>query len=161
MQELVRRIPVSKQLIRAAVTLARMTRPTEPDAPAFVREYVEWGAGPRASQYLVLGAKARAALDGRPMADLDDVQAGGAVGAAAPGGHQLRGRGGGPDQRGPGAGADRREGLADRRRRGSGAAGKKRKGPVEGHSPAGLCRVRRAVSSARSTARCGCRRRSR
>ena len=64
MQELVRRIPVSKQLIRAAVALARMTRPTEPDAPAMVREFVEWGAGPRASQYLVLGAKARAALDG-------------------------------------------------------------------------------------------------
>ncbi len=75
MQELVRRIPVSRQLIRAAVTLARMTRPTDGDAPAAVREYVEWGAGPRASQYLVLGAKARAAISGRPMADLDDVRA--------------------------------------------------------------------------------------
>jgi MoxR-like ATPase len=74
LQGLVRRIPVSKGLIRAAVALARMTRPGEPDAPAFVRQYVEWGAGPRASQYLVLGAKARAALDGRPMADLDDVR---------------------------------------------------------------------------------------
>jgi MoxR-like ATPase len=74
MQGLVRRIPVSKQLIRAAVTLARMTRPNEEGAPALVREYVEWGAGPRASQYLVLGAKARAALAGRPMADLDDVK---------------------------------------------------------------------------------------
>jgi MoxR-like ATPase len=75
MQELVRRIPVSRQLVRSAVTLARMTRPADPDAPPFVKEYVEWGAGPRASQYLVLGAKARAALAGRPMADLDDVQA--------------------------------------------------------------------------------------
>ncbi len=75
MQRLVRRIPVSKGLIRAAVLLARMTRPTDADAPALVREYVEWGAGPRASQYLVLGAKARAAMDGRPMADLDDVKA--------------------------------------------------------------------------------------
>ncbi len=75
MQGLVRRIPVSKTLIGAAVALARMTRPAEPDAPAFVREYVEWGAGPRASQYLVLGAKARAALAGRPMADLEDVRA--------------------------------------------------------------------------------------
>ena len=74
MQGLVRRIPVSKQLIRAAVTLARMTRPNEEGAPALVREFVEWGAGPRASQYLVLGAKARAALSGRPMADLDDVK---------------------------------------------------------------------------------------
>jgi MoxR-like ATPase len=75
MQGLVRRIPVSRGLIRAAVTLARMTRPKENGAPAMIREFVEWGAGPRASQYLVLGAKARAAMDGRPMADLDDVRA--------------------------------------------------------------------------------------
>jgi MoxR-like ATPase len=74
MQQLVRRIPVSRQLVRAAVALARMTRPADADAPAFVREYVEWGAGPRASQYLVLGAKARAALSARPMADLDDLR---------------------------------------------------------------------------------------
>jgi MoxR-like ATPase len=74
MQSLVRRIPVSRSLIRAAVSLARMTRPADPDAPAFMKEYVDWGAGPRASQYLVLGAKARAALAGRPMADLDDVR---------------------------------------------------------------------------------------
>ena len=74
MQDLVRRIPVSKQLVRASVALARMTRPGDTDAPAFIREFVEWGAGPRASQYLVLGAKARAALAGRPMADLDDVR---------------------------------------------------------------------------------------
>ena len=75
MQGLVRRIPVSKGLVRSAVSLARMTRPGDAQAPAFVREYVEWGAGPRASQYLVLGAKARAAMAGRPMADLDDVKA--------------------------------------------------------------------------------------
>jgi MoxR-like ATPase len=74
MQDLVRRIAVSKQLVRAAVALTRMTRPGEADTPPLVREYVEWGAGPRASQYLVLGAKARAALDGRPMADLEDVR---------------------------------------------------------------------------------------
>ena len=74
MQGLVRRIPVSKGLIRAAVTLARMTRPVEADAPAVVKEYVDWGAGPRASQYLVLAAKARAAMAGRPLADLDDVR---------------------------------------------------------------------------------------
>jgi MoxR-like ATPase len=73
-QQLVRRIPVSKGLVRAAVSLARMTRPGDGQAPAFIKEYVEWGAGPRASQYLVLGAKARAAMDGRPMADLDDVR---------------------------------------------------------------------------------------
>jgi MoxR-like ATPase len=75
MQSLVRRIPVSRGLIRAAVALARLTRPADPDAPPFIKEYVEWGAGPRASQYLVLGAKARAAMAGRPMADLDDVKA--------------------------------------------------------------------------------------
>ena len=75
MQSLVRRIPVSQSLIAAAVMLARMTRPNEPEAPAFIRDYVEWGAGPRASQYLVLGAKARAAMDGRPQADLDDIRA--------------------------------------------------------------------------------------
>jgi MoxR-like ATPase len=74
MQSLVRRIPVSRSLIRAAVSLARMTRPADPDAPPFIKEFVDWGAGPRASQYLVLGAKARAALAGRPMADLDDVR---------------------------------------------------------------------------------------
>jgi MoxR-like ATPase len=74
MQGLVPRIPVSKGLVRAAVSLARMTRPQDVEAPAFIREYVEWGAGPRASQYQVLGAKARAAMDGRPMADLDDVK---------------------------------------------------------------------------------------
>ncbi len=74
MQGLVRRIPVSESLIAAAVMLARMTRPGEAEAPALVREYVEWGAGPRASQYLVIGAKARAAMDGRPQADLDDIK---------------------------------------------------------------------------------------
>jgi MoxR-like ATPase len=75
MQALVRRIPVARSLIRAAVSLARMTRPADSEAPALIREYVDWGAGPRASQYLVLGAKARAAMAGRPMADLDDVRA--------------------------------------------------------------------------------------
>jgi MoxR-like ATPase len=74
MQGLVRRVPVAQSLLQAAVGLARATRPDDPEAPAFVKEYVEWGAGPRASQYLVLGAKASAALDGRPMADLDDLR---------------------------------------------------------------------------------------
>ena len=74
MQHLVRRIPVGEALVQRAVGLVRATRPADADAPAFVREYVTWGAGPRASQYLVLGAKARAALDGRPMADFDDLR---------------------------------------------------------------------------------------
>src|SRR5207248_1265094 len=76
MQEhLVRRIPVPKPLVRAAVTLVRMTRPPDDAAPPFIKQYVSWGAGPRASQYLILGAKARAALDGRPMPDEDDLRA--------------------------------------------------------------------------------------
>jgi MoxR-like ATPase len=74
LQHLVRRIPVPKPLVRAAVTLVRMTRPGDAEAPAFVKEFVSWGAGPRASQYLILGAKARAALDGRPMPDEDDLR---------------------------------------------------------------------------------------
>ena len=75
LQHLVRRIPVPKPLVRAAVTLVRMTRPKDAEAPEFTQEFVSWGAGPRASQYLVLGAKARAALDGRPMPDYDDLRA--------------------------------------------------------------------------------------
>jgi MoxR-like ATPase len=75
MQHLVRRIPVGDPLVQRAVGLVRSTRPGESDAPAFIKEYVTWGAGPRASQYLVLGAKARAALDGRPMADFEDLKA--------------------------------------------------------------------------------------
>ena len=74
LQHLVRRIPAPKNVVRAAVLLARMTRPGDSEAPGLVKEYVSWGAGPRASQYMVLGAKARAAMDGRPMADLDDVK---------------------------------------------------------------------------------------
>ena len=75
MQHLVRRIPVGDPLVKRAVGLVRSTRPGESDAPDFIKEYVTWGAGPRASQYLVLGAKARAALDGRPMADFEDLKA--------------------------------------------------------------------------------------
>ena len=75
MQELVRRVPVTQELVKAAVRLVRMTRPADGTAPSMVREYVEWGAGPRASQYLVLAAKARAAMAGRPLADLDDIAA--------------------------------------------------------------------------------------
>jgi MoxR-like ATPase len=73
LQGLVRRIPAPKVVVEHAVRLARMTRPDDPSAPAVVKEYVQWGAGPRASQYLVLAAKAGAAMDGRAMADLEDV----------------------------------------------------------------------------------------
>jgi len=75
LQHLVRRIPVTKPLVRAAVTLVRVTRAPDAESPAFIKEFVSWGAGPRASQYLILGAKARAALDGRPMPDFDDLKA--------------------------------------------------------------------------------------
>src|SRR5437016_2852677 len=62
MQHLVRRIPVSEALVKAAVTLVRMTRPPEEASLPFIKEYISCGAGPRASQYLVLGAKARAEI---------------------------------------------------------------------------------------------------
>jgi MoxR-like ATPase len=74
-QHLVRRIPAPPSLIEYAVRLARSTRPDDPNSPDFVREMVAWGAGPRASQYLVLGAKARAAMDGRPSPSREDVRA--------------------------------------------------------------------------------------
>ena len=75
MQQLVRRIPAPPSVVSYAVGLARSTRPGEPGASADVRKYVSYGAGPRASQYLVLGAKARAAIEGRSVPDLDDVKA--------------------------------------------------------------------------------------
>jgi MoxR-like ATPase len=72
---LVRRLPAAPSVVSYAVKLARSTRPDAPEAPANVKKYVSWGAGPRASQYLILGAKARAAMDGRAMPDLEDVAA--------------------------------------------------------------------------------------
>ncbi len=74
LQQLVRRIPAPPSLVSFAVRLARATRPGE-DAALVCRKYVSWGAGPRASQYLVLGAKARAASRGAPMPTYDDVRA--------------------------------------------------------------------------------------
>ena len=74
MQSLVRRLPVNDDVTRFAVRLARATRPG-PDAPDVVRKYVQWGAGPRASQFLALGARVRAALAGRETAHQDDVRA--------------------------------------------------------------------------------------
>ncbi len=72
---LVRRLPAAPSVVSHAVSLARRTRPDSPEAPPAVRKYVSWGAGPRASQYLILGAKARAAMDGRGMPDMEDVDA--------------------------------------------------------------------------------------
>jgi MoxR-like ATPase len=72
---IVRKVPVAEHVARYAMRLARLTRRQEPDAPDFIRQYVHWGAGPRASQYLVLGAKARAVLMGRFFATHEDVRA--------------------------------------------------------------------------------------
>jgi MoxR-like ATPase len=65
---------VSADVVDFAVRLVRATRPHEDDAPQFVRDWVSWGAGPRASQFLVLGAKTRAILDGRYTPVIDDVK---------------------------------------------------------------------------------------
>jgi len=75
LQELVRRVPVPDHVVRYAVELVRQTRPKEPGAPEVVRKHVNWGAGPRASQYLVVAAKARAVLQGRFAATVEDVRA--------------------------------------------------------------------------------------
>ena len=75
LQRIVRRVPVADHVARYALRLARWTRPREKDAPGFITEYVSWGAGPRASQYLVLGAKARAVLHGRFHAGREDIRA--------------------------------------------------------------------------------------
>ena len=74
LQALCRRLPSSPEVERMAVHLARSTRPG-PDAPELTRRWVQWGAGPRASQYLVLGAKVRAALRGHEVPDVADVRA--------------------------------------------------------------------------------------
>ncbi|MFN2398829.1 MAG: AAA family ATPase [Gemmatimonadaceae bacterium] len=74
LQHLVRRLPAPPTVVKYAVLLARSTRPNGSEALPDVKKYVSWGAGPRASQYLILGAKARAAMDGRSMPDLDDVR---------------------------------------------------------------------------------------
>ncbi len=73
-QDLVRRVPASDEVMSYAVELARRSRPPHPRAPEVVRRYVAWGAGPRAGQFLVLGAKARALLQGRSAPDLGDVR---------------------------------------------------------------------------------------
>ena len=75
LQHLVRRLPAPPSVVSYAVRLARSTRPGAEESTALVKKYVSWGAGPRASQYLILGAKARAAMDGRAVPDLEDVNA--------------------------------------------------------------------------------------
>ena len=74
-QDLVRRVPVSPFVVSYAVALAQGSRPQGPNVPQFVKDYVEWGAGPRASQYLILGAKARTILQGRYAVSIEDIRA--------------------------------------------------------------------------------------
>ncbi len=75
LQEIVRRVPVSDRVIRYAVSIAEATRPGREKSADFVNDYITWGAGPRASQYLILGAKARAVLQGRFYVACEDIRA--------------------------------------------------------------------------------------
>ena len=74
-QSIVRRVPMSDHVVSYAINLVRATRPNETDAPQFVKDWLTWGAGPRAAQYLVLGAKARAILSGRYNVSCKDIRA--------------------------------------------------------------------------------------
>jgi MoxR-like ATPase len=75
LQDLVRKVPVADNVIEYAVKLVSLTRPNFNGAPDFIKRWISWGAGPRASQYLILGAKARAILEGRYTPTIDDVRA--------------------------------------------------------------------------------------
>jgi len=74
-QKILRKLPVSDHVVNYAVNLVRATRPKEKDTPPFINDWLTWGAGPRAAQYLVLGAKAIAILNGRLNVGCDDVRA--------------------------------------------------------------------------------------
>lgn len=74
MQDIVRKVPVAEYVIRYAMKFTRLTRKDKGDVPDFIRNYVTWGAGPRATQYLVLGAKARAVLHGRYYVSCEDIR---------------------------------------------------------------------------------------
>lgn len=74
-QKLIRKIPISDNVLEYAVKLASKTRPNSDLAPDLVQQFISWGAGPRASQYLVLGAKCHAAISGKYSPDIEDVQA--------------------------------------------------------------------------------------
>jgi MoxR-like ATPase len=75
LQELVRKVPVADHVVRYAIHLVRQTRLGQPDTPKFIKDYVSWGAGPRASQTLVLAGKARALLHGRYHVSTEDIRA--------------------------------------------------------------------------------------
>lgn len=73
-QDLVRRVPVADNIVEYAVKIVASTRPNSELSPDFIRQSVDWGAGPRASQYLILGAKAKSLLDGRPSPNIEDIR---------------------------------------------------------------------------------------
>jgi len=75
LQEIVRKVPVTDEVIRYVLRLTRATRVTKQEAPDYLKEWLAWGAGPRASQFLILGGKARALLHGRNYVAAEDVQA--------------------------------------------------------------------------------------
>ena len=72
-QSLVRRVPVADNVVEYAVKLVSATRPNSENTPNFINESISWGAGPRASQFLILGSKAKAVLEGRPTPNIDDI----------------------------------------------------------------------------------------
>jgi MoxR-like ATPase len=74
LQKLVRRVPVSDVVVDWAVEFVRKTRPNSETSPQYVKDWINWGAGPRASQYLILGAKSRCILDGRTTPEIEDIQ---------------------------------------------------------------------------------------
>jgi len=73
-QELVLKVPVAQNVIEFAVKISNMTRPVNGNAPKYVKDWVTWGAGPRASQYLVLAAKTKAVIEGRFTPNIDDIK---------------------------------------------------------------------------------------
>jgi len=75
LQEIVRRVPISDFCLDYAMSLIRSTRPSEKGIPSFIKDWVLWGVGPRGGQSLIMTAKARAALDGRPEVDIEDLRA--------------------------------------------------------------------------------------
>jgi MoxR-like ATPase len=74
LQEIVRKVPVADHVIRYALQFSRLTRVSEGNVPPFIRDFVGWGAGPRASQYLILAGKARALLKGRYHVSTEDIR---------------------------------------------------------------------------------------
>ena len=99
LQGLVGKVAVSEYIVQYVSRLVRATRPKDPTAPKFVQELVDWGAGPRAGQFLIQGGKALAAMDGRFSVAIEDVQKIAIPVLAAPHQHEFPGPGRGHEQR--------------------------------------------------------------